>query len=138
MLNKVMVMGRLTADAELRSTQSGTAVASFTLAVDRDFKNQNNEREADFINCVAWKGTAEFVSRHFSKGSMAVIVGRLQTRRYETQDGQKRFVTEVIAENVYFGEGKKETANNTPVPPSAAPSADIDGFMPVEEEDLPF
>ena len=69
---------------------------------------------------------------------MAVIVGRLQTRRYETQDGQKRFVTEVIAENVYFGEGKKETANNTPVPPSAAPSADIDGFMPVEEEDLPF
>lgn len=136
MLNKVMVMGRFTADAELRNTQSGTTVASFTLAVDRDFKGQNNEREADFINCVAWKGTAEFVSRYFSKGSMAVIVGRLQTRRYETQDGQKRSVTEVIAENVYFGEGKKE--NNTPVAPSAAPSADIDGFMPVEEEDLPF
>ena len=131
-----MVMGRLTADAELRTTQSGTTVASFTLAVDRDFKGQNNDREADFINCVAWKGTAEFVSRYFSKGSMAIVVGRLQTRRYETQDGQKRSVTEVIAENVYFGEGKKE--NNTPVPPSAAPSADIDGFMPVEEEGLPF
>lgn len=138
MLNKVMVMGRLTADAELRSTQSGTHVASFTLAVDRDFRPQGGDRETDFINCVAWKGTADFVANYFSKGSMAVIVGRLQTRRFETQDGQKRSVTEVIAENVYFGDSKKETANNTPIAPSAAPSADIDGFMPVEEEDLPF
>ena len=137
MLNKTIICGRFTADAELRTTQSGTTVASFTLAVDRDFKPQGGEREADFINCVAWKGTAEFVSRYFSKGSMAIVVGRLQTRRYETQDGQKRTVTEVIAENVYFGEGKKE--NNTPVASSAAPSADIDGFMPIgDDEALPF
>ena len=138
MLNKVMVMGRLTADAEFRSTQSGTHVASFTLAVDRDFRPQGGDRETDFINCVAWKGTADFVANYFSKGSMAIVVGRLQTRRFETQDGQKRSVTEVIAENVYFGQGKKETANNEPVAPSKAPSADIDGFMPVEEEHLPF
>lgn len=138
MLNKIMIMGRLTADVELRSTQSGTHVATFTLAVDRDFRPQGGDRETDFINCVAWKGTADFVANYFSKGSMAVVVGRLQTRKYETQDGQKRTATEVIAESVYFGEGKKDAANNTPIAPSAAPSADIDGFMPVEEEDLPF
>lgn len=134
MLNKIMVMGRLTADVGLRATQSGKNVATFTVAVDRDFKGPNGERETDFINCVAWQGTGEFVSKYFSKGSMAVVVGRLQTRRYETTDGQKRTATEIIAENVYFGESKKETANNAPV----APNADIDGFVPVEDEDLPF
>lgn len=135
MLNKITIMGRLTADVELRSTQSGKNVAAFTLAVDRDFRPQNGERETDFINCVAWNGTADFVSKYFHKGSMAVVAGRLQTRRYETQDGQKRTATEVIVENVYFGEGKKETQP----PYSAAPSADIDGFMPVDNDsDLPF
>ena len=138
MLNKIIVMGRFTADAELRATQSGTAVASFTLAVERDFKGQNNERETDFINCVAWKGTAEFVSKYFNKGSLAVVAGRLQTRRYETQDGQKRTATEIIADNVYFAGGKNETAKNTADNTPIAPSADIDGFIPTEDEDLPF
>lgn len=134
MLNKIMVMGRFTADAELRTTQSGKNVAAFTLAVDRNFKGPNGERETDFINCVAWQGTAEFVSKYFNKGSMAVVVGRLQTRSWIDNDGKKRYATEIIAENVYFGESKKDTANNTPV----APNADIDGFTPVEDEDLPF
>lgn len=136
MLNKIIIMGRLTADVELRATPSGKNVASFTVAVDRDFKGQNNERETDFIHCVAWQNTADFVARYFKKGSMAVVSGRLQTRNYTTADGQKRTATEIIAENVYFGEGKKDTANNEPV----APSANIDNFTPidVEESDLPF
>ena len=102
MLNKTIVMGRLTADVVLRRTQSGTAVASFTLAVDRDFKGQNGERETDFINVVAWKGTAEFVSNYFQKGSLMVVSGRLQTRNFETQNGERRTATEIIAENVSF------------------------------------
>lgn len=134
MLNKVTIMGRMTSDPELRATQSGNNVAVFTLAVDRDFKPQGGERETDFINCVAWNGTADFVSKFFHKGSMTIVSGRLQTRRYETSDGQKRSVTEVIAENLYFGESKKEAST-----PAAAPSADIDGFVPVDsDEDLPF
>ena len=137
MLNKIIIMGRLTADVELRATQSGKNVASFTVAVDRDFKGQNGEKETDFINCVAWQGTADFVSKYFSKGSMAVVAGRLQTRKYETQDGQKRTATEVIAENVYFGESKKEAAPAAPVAP-ATPSGNIDGFIPVDDQDLPF
>lgn len=137
MLNKIIIMGRLTADVELRATQSGKNVASFTVAVDRDFKGQNGEKETDFINCVAWQNTADFVSKYFSKGSMAVVSGRLQTRKYETQDGQKRTATEVIAENVYFGESKKEAAPAAPVAP-ATPSGNIDGFIPVDDQDLPF
>lgn len=139
MLNKVTIMGRLTADVELRATQSGKNVAAFTLAVDRDFKPQGGDRETDFINCVAWNGTADFASKYFHKGSMAIVSGRLQTRRFETSDGQKRSVTEVVAENLYFGENKKDMANSTPITAAAAPSADIDGFMPVDpDEDLPF
>jgi single-strand DNA-binding protein len=134
MLNKIIIMGRLTADVELRATQSGKNVASFTVAVDRDFKGPNGEKETDFINCVAWQGTADFVSKYFQKSSMAVVAGRLQTRRYETSDGQKRTATEVIAENVYFGESKKETANNAPT----TPPADFDNFVPIDDEDLPF
>lgn len=132
MLNKIIVMGRMTADPELRSTASGKNVTSFTLAVDRDFKGQNNEREADFINCVAWNGTADFVTRYFHKGSMAVVAGRLQTRKYETQDGQKRTATEVIAENVYFGEGKKDTEESpflSPLP-TGFNEAEVDGKLP--------
>lgn len=139
MLNKSIIMGRLTADVELRATQSGKSVASFTLAVDRDFKGQNGEKETDFINCVAWQGTAEFVAKYFKKGNMAVVSGRLQTRKYETQDGQKRTETEIIAESVYFGESKKETANDTPAMQPETPSADISGFIPVgDDENLPF
>lgn len=134
MLNKIMIMGRFTKDAELRATASGKNVASFTLAVDRDFKGPNGEKETDFINCVAWQGTAEFISKYFKKGSMAVIEGRLQIRPYETTEGQKRTAAEVVVNNIYFGESKKDTASNT----ATTPTGEIDGFVPCEEEDLPF
>lgn len=102
MLNKIVLMGRLTRDPELRHTQSGTAVASFSLAVDRDFKGQNGEKETDFIDVVAWRNTGEFVSKYFSKGRMAVVSGRLQIRDWTDKDGNKRRSAEVIADNVYF------------------------------------
>lgn len=109
MLNKVFLQGRLTRDPELRHTQSGTAVASFSLAVDRDFKDKTTgERTTDFIDVVAWRGTAEFVSRHFNKGRMAVVVGSLQIRAWEDKDGNKRRTAEVIAESVYFADSKKD------------------------------
>lgn len=108
MLNQVVIMGRLTRDPELRRTGSGTAVASFTLAVDRDFKGQDGERGTDFIDCVAWRNTAEFISKYFAKGRMMVAVGRLQKRDYENKDGEKRYVTEVVCESAYFGDSKKD------------------------------
>lgn len=108
MLNKIVLMGRLTRDPELKRTQSGTAVTSFALAVDRDFKSQNGEKETDFIDIVAWRNTAEFVSKYFSKGRMAVVEGRLQARGWEDKDGNKRRTAEVIAESIYFGDSKKD------------------------------
>ena len=110
MLNKIILMGRLTRDPELRRTNSGTAVASFSLAVDRDFKAQNGEKETDFIDIVAWRNTAEFVSKYFSKGRMAVVEGRLQMRDWQDQNGNKRRNAEVIADNVYFGDSKNSGA----------------------------
>lgn len=113
MLNHIVLMGRLVRDPELRRTQSGVAVASFRLAVDRDFANQQTgEREADFIDIVAWRSTAEFVSKYFSKGRMAVVSGRLQMRNWTDNNGQKRISAEVVAENVYFGESKREGGGN--------------------------
>lgn len=110
MLNKIILMGRLPRDPELRHTQSGTAVASFTLAVDRDFKDKSTgEKATDWIDVVAWRNTAEFVSRHFTKGRMAVVEGRLQIRDWTDKDGNKRRSAEVIAESVYFGDSKKES-----------------------------
>lgn len=108
MLNKVILMGRLTKNPELRRTQSGTAVTSFSLAVDRDFKNQDGSRDTDFIDVVAWKGTAELVSKYFTKGRMAVVSGRLQARDWTDKEGNKRRAFEVIADSVYFGDSKKE------------------------------
>lgn len=109
MLNICILQGRLVADPELRHTQSGVAVATFRIAVDRDFKDkETGEKKADFINIVAWRGTAEFVSRFFSKGRMAVVEGRLQVREYNDRDGNRRFVTEVAANNIYFGDSKRE------------------------------
>ena len=108
MLNRIVIMGRLTRDPELRRTQNGTAVASFSLAVDRDFKNQNGEKEPDFIDVVAWRNSAEFVSRYFTKGRMAVVEGRLQIRPWEDRQGNKRRSAEVVADNVYFGDSKKD------------------------------
>ena len=109
MLNHIVIMGRLTRDPELRKTQGGTSVASFTLAVDRDFTPEGGEKETDFIDYVAWKGTADFVSGYFFKGSMAVVDGRLQLRDWKDKDGNKRRSAEVVANRVYFGEGKKSS-----------------------------
>ena len=109
MLNKIFIMGRLTRDPELRRTQTGTPVASFTLAVDRDFKDRSTgERATDFIDVVAWRQTGEFVSRYFTKGRMAVVEGRLQIREWTDKDGNKRRTAEVVADQVYFGDSKRE------------------------------
>ena len=121
MLNKIIIMGRLTRDPELRRTGSGTAVTSFSLAVDRDFKSQSGEKETDFIDVVAWRSTAEFVSKYFTKGSMAVVSGRLQIRDWTDREGGKRRSAEVVADNVYFGESKRRDGGDTSRP--AAPSA---------------
>ena len=110
MLNKVFIMGRLTRDPELRRTQSGTPVTSFSLAVDRDFKSQGGEKETDFIDVVAWRNTAEFVAKYFTKGRMAVVEGRLQIRDWKDKDGNNRRSAEVVADNIYFGDSKRDGA----------------------------
>ena len=139
MLNRIICIGRLTKDPELRHTQSGTAVASFTIAVDRDFKNQNGEKEADFVNCVAWKGTAEFVSRFFTRGRMAVVEGRLQSRKYTDKDGNNRTSYEVVASSVYFGDSKKDTDPLDKLADDAAPVSEPK-FEELDDSDgeLPF
>ena len=113
MLNVVAIMGRLTADPEMKTTPNGVSVTSFTLAVDRDFK-KDGEKETDFIECVAWKNTAEFVDKFFSKGKMAVVSGRLQIRSWTDKDGNKRKTAEVVADNVYFGEAKTTASADGP------------------------
>lgn len=110
MLNNIVIMGRLTRDPELRRTSSGVAVASFTLACERDFAPQGEARGTDFIDIVAWRYTAEFVEKYFSKGQMAIVTGRLQIRNWEDKDGNKRRSAEILADHVYFGEGKKDRA----------------------------
>ena len=156
MLNKVIIMGRLVKDPELRRTQSGTAVTSFRIAVDRDFKSQDGSKQADFFDVVAWRNTAEFVSKYFTKGRMAVVEGRLQIRDWTDRDGGKRRSAEVIAENVYFGDSKRDSAGDygsapaygAPASGYAAPAAPAGGapmdshsdFAEIGEEDgeLPF
>ncbi len=123
MLNKIVIMGRLTRDPELRRTQSGTAVTSFSIACDRDFKSQSGEKETDFIDVVAWRGTAEFVSKYFSKGRMAVVEGRLQIRDWTDRDGGKRRSAEVVADNVYFGDSKRDSGGEYGGSSYGAPSA---------------
>ncbi len=142
MLNRIIVMGRLTRDPELRHTQSGTAVASFTVAVDRDFKNkQSGEKETDFIDVVAWRQTGEFVTRYFTKGRMAVVEGRLQMRDWTDKDGHKRRSAEIVADSVYFGDSKKDQDPGFGAPASdhGAPSGGSQ-FSPLEDDDgdLPF
>ena len=141
MLNHIDVMGRLTRDPELRYTQSQVPVATFTLAVDQDYAQQGQERKTDFIPVVAWRGTAEFVSKYFKKGSMAVASGRLQIREYTDRDGNKRSVAEIVADNVYFGEKKKEEpAGDSPFPPGVTGRVDRSKFqeLPETDGDLPF
>lgn len=163
MLNHIVIMGRLVRDPELRRTGSGIAVTSFRVAVDRDFggRNENGERETDFIDCVAWRQTGEFVSKYFTKGSMIVVSGRLQIRNWNDKEGNKRTSAEVVADNVYFGESRRSAGesnssyggnsygNNNygysaPAPsygsysaPAAAPTSD---FAMLEDDDsqLPF
>lgn len=131
MLNKCFLLGRMTKDPEIRRTNGGTAVTSFTLAVDRDFKT-NGEKETDFIEVVAWRNTAEFVSKYFSKGRMAIVEGRLQIRDWTDKNGNKRRTAEVVADNVYFGDSKKESKEE--------PEYKQSDFAEISEEDgeLPF
>ena len=144
MLNKITIMGRLTRDPELRRTASSTAVAGFTLAVDRDFKSQNGEKSTDFIDVVAWRNTAEFVAKYFTKGRMAVVEGRLQIRDWKDKDGNNRRSAEVVAENVYFGDSKRDGAPAgdyaAPMGGYAAPVSTTSSFSEIEDEDgdLPF
>ena len=141
MLNKIIIMGRLTRDPELRRTGSGTAVTSFSLACDRDFKSQSGEKETDFIEVVAWKNTAEFVSKYFSKGRMAVVEGRLQIRDWTDKAGNKRTTAEVVADNVYFADSKRSESNDNQKENFNALSGRVsDDFVPISEEDgeIPF
>ena len=158
MLNHITIMGRLTRDPELRRTGSGVAVASFTVAVDRDFGGRDGgERETDFIDCVAWRQTGEFVSKYFTKGSMIVVSGRLQIRGWTDKDGNKRRTAEVVADNVYFGESKRNSEGgnayggntyggnsyNAPAPSYggySAPAAPASDFAMLVDDDaqLPF
>ena len=122
MLNKIVIMGRLTHDPEMRQTGSGTSVTSFSLAVERDYSGRDGgEKQTDFIDVVAWRSTAEFVSKYFTKGSMAAVSGRLQIREWTDREGGKRTTAEVVADNVYFGESKRRDGGDAPRP--AAPSA---------------
>ena len=140
-LNKIFLQGRLTRDPELRRTGSGTAVTSFSLACDRDFKSQSGEKETDFIEVVAWKNTAEFVSKYFSKGRMAVVEGRLQIRDWTDKAGSKRTTAEVVADNVYFADSKRSESNDNQKENFNALSGRlIDDFVPISEEggEIPF
>ena len=166
MLNHIVIMGRMTRDPELRRTASGTAVASFTLAVDRDFAAKDAQRETDFIDCVAWRQTGEFVSKYFTKGRMAVVSGRLQIRQWTDKDGNNRRSAEIVADNVYFGDSKRDSdgasaggnysgnngysnyGNNAHSAPASsgnfggysAPSSGASDFASLEDDDaqLPF
>ena len=141
MLNKVVIMGRFTKDPELRRTGSGTAVTSFSLACDRDFKSQSGDKETDFIEVVAWKNTAEFVSKYFSKGRMALVEGRLQIRDWTDKAGNKRTTAEVVADNVYFADSKRSESNDNQKENFNALSGRVsDDFVPISEEDgeIPF
>ena len=148
MLNKIIIMGRLARDPELRRTQSGVSVTSFRIACDRDFKSQSGEKETDWIDVVAWRNTAEFVSKYFTKGRMAIVEGRLQTRDWTDKDGNKRTAVEVVADNVYFGDSKRDGQGGGYDAPSYAapasggytPAAGGNQFAEIDEEDgdLPF
>lgn len=144
-MNKVILMGRLTRDPEVRYTQtSNTLVASFSLAVNRRFTRPGEERQADFINCVAWNKTGEFVSKYFKKGQQVAVVGRLQTRTYDDANGQKRYVTEVVVEETYFAEGRRDGATgdfDSSFGADQAQSADTGATSEFEVssgDDLPF
>lgn len=161
MLNRIVIMGRMTSDPELRRTGSGIAVASFAVACERDFGGKDQEKETDFIDCVAWRQTGEFVSKYFKKGSMIIVSGRLQIRSWTDKEGGKRRTAEVLADHVYFGESKAKSeqhsyekesgtnnAGNYYQPPASAPAASYNAYntqpaddfamMDDDDADLPF
>lgn len=154
MLNRVVLMGRLTADPDLRQTTGGTSVVSFSIAVDRDFASSGEERQTDFINLVAWRQTAEFISKFFGKGKMIAVEGRIQTRNYTDANGNKRYITEVVVDRAYFADSNKATNNagggfsNGPEHPafsqenssgSSISIGDIGEFEEIDDdEDVPF
>ena len=138
MLNKVILMGRLTRDPELRSTPTGVNVVSFTLAVDRDFARQGEEKKTDFINIVAWRNTADFVAKYFSKGQLVAVSGKLQVRSWDdAQSGQKRYATDVVADEVFFAESKKTTSSDNSFDTNTFDTTSVAGFT-TADEDLPF
>ncbi len=136
MLNSVIIMGRLTADPELRTTQSGLSVTSFTVAVDRRYQKQGDEKQTDFINCTAWRTTADFVTRYFTKGQMIALQGSIQTRNYEDKNGNKRTAVEVLAENVSFCGSKNDTKSEAPASFTVLP--DDESFTDDDYDGLPF
>ena len=159
MLNHIVIMGRLTRDPELRYTQSQTPVASFTVAVDRDFGGRDGgEKQTDFIDCVAWRQTAEFVNKYFTKGSMAAVSGRLQIRDWTDRDGGKRRSAEIVVENIYFGESRRRDGGNgsnnfddrpsdkpyggsyenTPASGNAGKTNGFEDVYSEDDDDLPF
>lgn len=133
-MNKVALVGRLTRDVEINTTAAGKSVARFSIAINRKFKNEEGNYEADFINCVAFSNTADFVSKYFSKGNAIGITGRIQTGSYTNKDGQKVYTTDVVVEEAEFVESKNASGN------ASAPANDVNNFMPVADEDdeLPF
>lgn len=140
MLNEITIMGRLTRDPELRTTTSGISCATFSLAVERDFKEKSGDKATDFIDVVAWRSTADFVSKYFAKGRMAVVHGRLQIDSYKDKDGNPRRAARVVADNIYFGDAKPVSQSSQS---SAVPAAQPVNVMPEasgldDDEDLPF
>lgn len=143
MLNHIVIMGRLTRDPEYRTTSSGLSVTNFSVAVDRDFPGQSGEKETDFIDCVAWRKTAEFITKYFTKGSMIAVAGRLQIRQWTDKDGSKRRTAEIVADNAYFGSSKASDSGtrydapySAPTPP-AVPASDF-AVLEGPDEQLPF
>ncbi|WP_214527099.1 single-stranded DNA-binding protein [Staphylococcus pseudintermedius] len=143
MLNRVVLVGRLTKDPEFRTTPSGVSVATFTLAVNRNYKNKNGEQQADFINCIVFRKQAENVNNYLSKGNLAGVDGRLQSRSYENQEGRRIFVTELICDSVQFLESKNNNQSNNQQQRGQAPAQDnpftnANNPIDIDDEDLPF
>ena len=148
-MNKVILVGRLTKDTELGATTSGVSVCSFTVACDRRFVKAGEERKADFINCIAWRQSAEAIAKYFTKGNRIALEGSIQTRTWQDNEGKNRYATEVVVEQWESAQSKGEGGSTAsyapssnsglyPVEPEAPAMGDIDGFMPIEEDDLPF
>ena len=138
MLNRITAAGRLTKDPELRRTQNGVAVASFTIACDRDIKDASGNKQTDFIDCVAWRNTAEFVDKYFTRGRMVIVSGRLQMREWPDKNGNKRRNAEILAESVYFGDSKRSVENTEKnETKEAAQTVDFDQ-VEIDDDELPF